>query len=159
MWDHATCKLIVSRDVSFNEPRSSKEGEKAQTPYTDKGKSPLDVVEGEIDHDSFHDDSQGGAPRVELVLELQEQQELVIVGEPHHMPAQIDQPESSTRRTSSRTRNAPERFGQWVDTTQLGDYDLSPQDDDRALILEEGEPSSYYEARASMEKLEWDAAM
>src|SRR5450759_2026640 len=71
LWDPTTCKLIVSRDISFNEPRSSKEGEKAQTPHNDKGKSPLDIVEREIDHDSFHDDPQEDAPRVELVPELQ----------------------------------------------------------------------------------------
>ena len=154
MWDPATCKLIVSRDVSFNEPRSSKEGEKSQAPHTDKGKSPLDVVEGEIDHDSFHEEAQGGAPIEELVPDLQEQEEQIAVGQPQQRPTHVDQPESSARRTSGRTSRAPERFGQWADSNQLGDYDISPQDDDRALILEEGEPSSYHEARALNDKLE-----
>ena len=97
VWDPQTYKLIVSRDVSFNEPRSSKEGEKAQAPYTDKVKSPLNVVEGEINHDSFHDEAQGGALEVEQVPEVQEQWKQEVDGEPQQRPAQVDQPKSSTR--------------------------------------------------------------
>ena len=37
LWDPIACKLIVSRDDSFNEPRLLKEGEKAQAPLTDNG--------------------------------------------------------------------------------------------------------------------------
>lgn len=52
--------MIVSRDVSFDEPKSLKEEENAHTPRTDKGKSPLpDIVEGEIDHYGFNDRPQG----------------------------------------------------------------------------------------------------
>jgi len=35
LWDPIACKVIVSRDVSFNEPRSLKEGEISQAPRTD----------------------------------------------------------------------------------------------------------------------------
>ena len=55
LWNHATGKLVVSRDVSFNEPRSMKEGE-SQAPQADKGKSPLpDMVEGEIIREVIYD--------------------------------------------------------------------------------------------------------
>ncbi|KAL2630082.1 hypothetical protein R1flu_014768 [Riccia fluitans] len=50
LWDPVDCKLIVSRDVSFNEARSLKEGEKAQAPDIDKGESQPSRVEGEIIH-------------------------------------------------------------------------------------------------------------
>ncbi|CAM6109627.1 unnamed protein product [Calypogeia fissa] len=55
-----------------------KEGEKTQSPTTDKGKSPIpDLVEGEIDHFGFDDDDyepQGGVSTEtisDLVLEDQ----------------------------------------------------------------------------------------
>jgi hypothetical protein len=41
----------------------------------------------------------------------------------------------------------------------LEDHDISPIDEDQALILEEGEPSSYKEAQASAEKLGWESTM
>ena len=51
LWDPIACKVIVSRDVSFNEPRLLKEGEKAQAPLIDNVESPLNAIEGEINHD------------------------------------------------------------------------------------------------------------
>ncbi|KAL2642975.1 hypothetical protein R1flu_010562 [Riccia fluitans] len=48
LWDPMDCKLIVDRDVTFNETKSLKEGEKAQTLDIDKGESQPFRVEGEI---------------------------------------------------------------------------------------------------------------
>ena len=159
LWDPVACKLIVSRDVSFNESRSSKEGENSQSSRTDKGKSPIpDTVEGEISHEGVHDRREVDAPGMELVP-VMEQEEQVIVGVPQIQPAAADQPESSTRRTSSRSTRAPTRYGQWADSSKLDDIDIAPEDDQMALILEEGEPSSYQEACASEQKHEWNAAM
>jgi hypothetical protein len=161
LWDPVDCKLIVSREVTFNEARSLKEGEKAQSPDTDKGKSPVpDVVEGEIDQsDDFFDIPQGEAPRIEeQVPDPQDQEEQVQAGEPQERPAMQDQPESSVRR-SVRIHHAPERYGKWAASDQLQDDDIMSDNGGNALILEEGEPSSYREAQASPQKLEWDAAM
>ncbi|OAE27641.1 hypothetical protein AXG93_3337s1030 [Marchantia polymorpha subsp. ruderalis] len=127
LWDPVACKVIVSRDVSFDEPRSLKEEENAHAPRTDKGKSPLsDIVEGKIDHYGFNDRPQG---------ELPEQRE-------------------------DRVSRAPTRYGSWANSSNLHDRELEDRDDDgNAFILEEGEPSSYREAQASTDKLEWDASM
>jgi hypothetical protein len=67
LWNPVACKIIVSRDVSFNEPRLLKEGENAQDPRTDNVESLRHISEGEIDHDSFHDVVEGEAPDVEVV--------------------------------------------------------------------------------------------
>lgn len=49
--DPLACKLIVSRDVSFNELGLLKEGENCKAPSSDKEKSPItDVVVGKFDH-------------------------------------------------------------------------------------------------------------
>ncbi|KAL2611477.1 hypothetical protein R1flu_023169 [Riccia fluitans] len=64
LWDPIDCKLIVDRDLSFNEARSLKEGEKAQAPDIDKGESHSSGVEGEIIHDIDHDALQGDIPTV-----------------------------------------------------------------------------------------------
>ena len=160
LWDPVACKLIVSRDVSFNESRSSKEGENTQVSHTDKRKSPIpDRVEGEISHEDLHDRGERRAPGMELVP-VMEPEEQINVGVPQIQPATAeDQPESSTRRTSTRSTRAPNRYGQWADSSRLDDVDIAPEDDDMALILEEGEPSSYHEACASEQKHEWNAAM
>ncbi|OAE32685.1 hypothetical protein AXG93_4085s1060 [Marchantia polymorpha subsp. ruderalis] len=53
-----------------------------------------------------------------------------------------------------------ERLGVWTISSILKDRDLDFEDEDgMALILEEGELSSYREAQASVNKLEWNAAM
>ncbi|OAE35979.1 hypothetical protein AXG93_93s1180 [Marchantia polymorpha subsp. ruderalis] len=116
--------VVLSRDVSFNEPGLLKEGENVEA---NKGKSLLtDIVVGEFDHSITNDPSHEETPiHVEQVLEEQEPQEQAIVDE--HIatiPNEIDQHE-----------------------------------DGMALILEEGEPSSYREAQASVNKLEWNVAM
>lgn len=55
---------------------------------------------------------------------------------------------------------APTRYGSWANSSNLHNRELEDRDDDgNALILKEGEPSSYREAQASTDKLEWDAAM
>ncbi len=46
-----------------------------------------------------------------------------------------------------------------ADSSRLEDSNISLKDDGHALMLEEGEPFSYHEAQASLEKLEWDAPM
>ena len=154
VWDPVDQKLIVSREITFNESRLSKVGENAQAPNTDKapdkGKSPMpDVVEGEIDHSTFYDVERGEAPaemepfppvaeqgeQVPVVREMGEQIEAV-AGVPQE-PVVQDQPESSLRR-STRISQAPERFGKWASSTLLEDGDIQPYDDGRALFLEEG---------------------
>ena len=44
LWDPIDCKLVVSRDVSFNEPRLLKEGERSIS-LPDKGKSLVEEME------------------------------------------------------------------------------------------------------------------
>ncbi|OAE21677.1 hypothetical protein AXG93_4170s1180 [Marchantia polymorpha subsp. ruderalis] len=50
-------------------------------------------------------------------------------------------------------------YASGVKSYKLWDLVAYRDDDGNALILEEGEPSSYREAQASTDKLEWDAAM
>lgn len=60
-------------NVSFNESRSFKEGEKAHAHCIDKDKSHIcDLVEEEISHENIHDEEYGGVPNMELVLMLYE---------------------------------------------------------------------------------------
>jgi len=98
---------------------------------------------------------------LEGVPEQQELEEQMIAGEPlHRAPDDEDQPETSTRRSSDRVSRAPMRYGTWANSSSLEEHDLEDgEDDGSALILEEGEPPSYRDARASPDKLEWDAAM
>ncbi|OAE35897.1 hypothetical protein AXG93_4259s1010 [Marchantia polymorpha subsp. ruderalis] len=90
--------------------------------------------------------------------ELEEQE---VIDEPLiRAPNDRDQPKMSTRRSLYGVSRAPTRYGSWVNSFNLHDQELEDRDDDgNALILEEGEPSSYREAQASTDKLEWDAAM
>ncbi len=44
------------------------------------------MILGEIDHDSFHDVEEGGAPRVEHIAEMQQVEEQVDAGEPQDNP-------------------------------------------------------------------------
>ena len=54
----------------------------------------------------------------------------------------------------------PRGYGQWANSSLLEDKDLSlDEEDGSALILEEGEPSSYHDALVSSEKHEWEEAM
>ncbi|KAL2630872.1 hypothetical protein R1flu_015558 [Riccia fluitans] len=158
LWDPIDCKLIVNRDVSFNEARSLKEGEKAQAPDTDKGESHPSGVEGEIIHDINHDTPQGDLPTiVEDVFEPKEHiEEQEGVGRPVDRPPDDDQPESSMRR-SAHVRGASQRYGVWFPSDQVDEHDN--EDDVYVLITEEGEPSSFEEAHNSVEKAEWSAAM
>ncbi|KAL2653645.1 hypothetical protein R1flu_021773 [Riccia fluitans] len=109
LWDPIDCKLIVNRDVSFNEARSLKEGEKAQAPNTDKGESQPSGVEGEIIHDINHDTPQGDLPTiVEDVFEPEEHvEEQEGVGRPVGRPPNDDQPESLVRQSSC-VKGAPQ---------------------------------------------------
>ncbi|KAL2652472.1 hypothetical protein R1flu_020600 [Riccia fluitans] len=95
--DPIDCKLIVNRDVSFNETRSFKEGKKAQAPNIDKDESHPSRVEGEIIHDTDHDAPQEEIPaEVEDVLEPKEHiEEQEGVGKPMDRPPHDDQPQSS----------------------------------------------------------------
>ena len=81
LYDSVARKLIVSRDVSFNQPRLLKEGEKARAPLIDNVESPLNTVEGEIGYDSFHD-AEGEVPIEEVVPNLEEHVEQEGVGVP-----------------------------------------------------------------------------
>lgn len=71
---------------------------------------------------------------------------------PQIQPAQVDQLKSLSQRSSSHSIQAPTRYGQWADSSQLNDDAISPYGDGDVLIMEEGEPSSYQEASASKEK-------
>ncbi|KAL2630368.1 hypothetical protein R1flu_015054 [Riccia fluitans] len=145
LWDPIDCKLIISMDMSFNEARSLKEEEKAQTSDTYKGKSQPSAVEGEIIHDIDHDAPQGDIPTVaEDVPEPEEhieEQEGVV--RPVGRPPNDDQPESLVRR-SSRVKGAFEKYGVWFPLDQVDEHDN--EGDLYALIMEEGEPSSFEEA-------------
>ena len=87
-----------------------KEGEIAQAPRTDKGKSPLlDAVEGEIHEHGFEIEPSGGAPvQLEPIPADQELvEEQVHSGMPlNTAPDDADRPEPSTRRSSNRTSRA-----------------------------------------------------
>ncbi|KAL2622484.1 hypothetical protein R1flu_002689 [Riccia fluitans] len=125
-----------SRDVSFNETRSLKEGEKAQAPDIDKGESHPLGVEGEIIHDINHDTPQGDLPAIaEDVSEPEEHiEEQEGVGRPVGRPPNDDQPESSVRR-SSRVKGTPQRYGVWFPSDQVDEHDN--EGDVYALITEE----------------------
>lgn len=63
LWDPLARKVIVSRDVSFNELGLLKEGEISKTPRSDKRKSQItDIVVGDFDHFITNDLLQEGAP-------------------------------------------------------------------------------------------------
>ncbi|OAE31482.1 hypothetical protein AXG93_1670s1000 [Marchantia polymorpha subsp. ruderalis] len=64
LWDPVGDKLIVSRDVSFNGSRLSKEGE-IVNPATNEGHlSSPNTIEGEIYHEISHDGPLGAAPQM-----------------------------------------------------------------------------------------------
>lgn len=152
LWDPLARKLIVSKDISFNELGLLKERENSKTPRTDKEKSSVsDVFVEEFDHCITNDLSQEGAP----VHQKQKEHEQVIIDEPIAIGSDDrDQPETSTMR-SHRASRASERFGVWANSSILEDCDFDVEDvDDMALILEEGESSSYREAQALVNKLE-----
>lgn len=163
LWDPLSCKLVVSRDVSFNESRSSKEGENG--PTTNKGPhEPSIENEGELVHDSSTRGQQGEAPHADLeqdnVPRDVEEEEQVIADEPPLLEsAPIEEGESSTGRPI-RIRHAPDRYGTWFPTEHaVRDEDLLTDDLGHALITEDGSPSSYVESQAAPEKLKWNAAM
>ncbi|KAL2607982.1 hypothetical protein R1flu_026555 [Riccia fluitans] len=148
----------IARDVSFNEARSLKEGEKAQAPDIDKGESHPSGVEGEIIHDINHDTPQGDLPTVvEDVSEPEKHvEEKEGVDRPMGRPQDDDQPESSMKR-SSHVKGALERYGVWFPSDQVDEHDN--EGDVYMLITEEGEPSSFEEAQNLAEKAEWSMAM
>ncbi|KAL2614222.1 hypothetical protein R1flu_025914 [Riccia fluitans] len=102
LWDPVDCKLIVSRDVSFNKARSLKEGEKAQAPDIDKSESHPSEVGGEIIHDVNHDTPQGDLSTIaEDVFEPEEHvKEQEGVARLMDRLPNDDQPESLMRRSS-----------------------------------------------------------
>ncbi|OAE34616.1 hypothetical protein AXG93_167s1270 [Marchantia polymorpha subsp. ruderalis] len=155
--DPLTRKVIVSRDVSFNELDLLKEKENSKTPRIDKGKSPItEIVVGDFDHYIITDLSQEGAP----VHQEQEKHEQIIIDEPIAIVSENGyRPKTSTMR-SHHASMAPERFGVWANSSILEDCDFDVEDrNDMALILEEVEPSSYRKAQTSVNKLEWNATM
>jgi hypothetical protein len=119
LWDPIAKKVIISKDVSFNEPRILKEGKIAHAFSTHKGKSPIPNVvaapcrveaseaprrvetsiEGEIDHYSFGDMPQREDPiDLEEILEQLEVEEQAITSKPLiRAPDDEDQPESFKR--------------------------------------------------------------
>ncbi|OAE29694.1 hypothetical protein AXG93_509s1470 [Marchantia polymorpha subsp. ruderalis] len=116
----------------------------------------MDITVREFDHYITNDLSQEEAP----VHQKHEELERIIIDVHIAIVSDNrDQPETSTRR-SHRASRAPERFGVWANSSILEDCDFDIEDRDGiALILEEGEPSSYREAQASVNKLEWNTAM
>jgi hypothetical protein len=158
LWNPITCKIIVSRDVAFNEPKTLKEGENAQAPTTNMDKSSLsDTIEGEIGHYISNDMPQGETPmQKEVIFEQQEIEEQAIDGESLTIaPDDQDQAKTSTRRSSSRTTNALERYGILANSSLLKDSDIiGEQKDEDGLILKEEEPSSYNETQTCKAKFE-----
>lgn len=66
IWNPITCKLLVYKDVSFNETISSKNGENSQVFPTSKSKSIIpNHVEEEINHEGFYDRREKDATRME----------------------------------------------------------------------------------------------
>ncbi|CAM6082590.1 unnamed protein product [Calypogeia fissa] len=144
LWDPETKKLVISRDVSFNELSSLKEGEKV----------PTTQVEGEVEHEF--------APK--SVVETP-----TVVAPPTTLPPVVVAPEEqeqvatdeaeSSRRSSSRVTKGqgPERYGTWYPSETIDDEDSD--DSGTALLTEDGDPSTFEEAMGSTEKAEWNAAM
>ncbi|KAL2608738.1 hypothetical protein R1flu_027311 [Riccia fluitans] len=126
LWDPVDHKLFVNRDVSFNEARSLKEGEKAQAPDIDMGESHPSGIEGEIIHDIDHNAPQEDLPTI--VEDVPEPKE--------HVEEQ-------------------EGVGNPVDQVDENDN----KGDVYALIMKEGEPSSFEAAQNLAEKAKWSATM
>ncbi|OAE32229.1 hypothetical protein AXG93_4525s1100 [Marchantia polymorpha subsp. ruderalis] len=158
-------KLIVSRDVSFNEFSSSKEGD-IINPATNEGHSSSpNTIEGGIYHEISHDGAQGGASQMTDEAEEQDfaleevHEEQHIAGEPPPEPAHCDQLVSSTARPT-RVRRAPERYGTWFPREHaVRNVILLVDDLGEALITEDGSLYSSVESQSVPEKLDWDAAM
>ena len=160
LWNHETGKLVINRDVFFNESRSLKKGE-SKAPMADKGKSPLPkMVKGEIIREVIYNMPPEEPPDAEEELfphvreEAREQEVIGVrpVEEPEEQPAQVEQPEASHRR-SSRVSHAPERYGTWYPSDQVDLDKVSVEDSGEALFVEEGVPSSYKEAMSGKDKL------
>ena len=145
LWDPIDCELVVSRDVSFNEPRLLKEGERSIS-LPDKGKSPMEEMEPMRD------------ALEEVLVPEWEHWEDDSTEDVDHRPEQIEElPESSNRR-SHRIRNPVVRFADMVPSEEMV-LEGEANNTGGALLIEEGEPASFMEAKSSSEKLEWDKAM
>lgn len=110
-----------------------------QTPVIDKRKIlVVDPVERQIDINTTDDGTQG---EVTLVVE----QEDLIVGEPHLVPTEIDQAESSSRwqLRSAAKRQAPTRYDICFNYTIIDDMKADVEDSHDVLIIEDGDPSSF----------------
>lgn len=103
-------KVIVNRDVFFNEPRLLKKGKNFESPRIDKRKSPVTDVVEKLDHYVTNDLSITHHEARTTKHHEQEPQKQVIVDEPivTILNDRI-QSETSTRRLHYANR-APERF-------------------------------------------------
>jgi hypothetical protein len=152
-----TCKVIVSRDVSFNQPRILKEEENAKTLSTNMNGSFIpSFIEGEIGHYICNDMPQEEAfLQEEATFKQYKVEEQTIDDEPLTIALDDqDQAETFTKRSYSRTSNAPEKYETWANSSLLKDSDIiGEQENEDALILEEKEPFSYNEAQTCEAKL------
>ncbi|CAM6086082.1 unnamed protein product [Calypogeia fissa] len=115
-------------------------------------------VEGEIEHEYAQESEEiehEDAPEPATIPEVVDPP--IVDPEPIPVRVSADVPESS-RRSSSRTRQAPERYGMWFDLENIDELDFD-DDSGQALSVEDGEPCTYAEAMASSEKSEWTQAM
>ncbi|KAL2632929.1 hypothetical protein R1flu_004408 [Riccia fluitans] len=78
------------------------------------------------------------------------------MGKPMGRPPHDNQSESSMRR-SSHVKSAPKRYCVWFSSNQVNEHDN--EDETHALIMKEGESSSFEEAQNSNEKVKWSTAM
>lgn len=135
--------------------RSVNEGEKVQTPVTDKSKILiLDTVEGKIDIDITDDVSQSSPCDTPFV-----KQEERIASE--LISSEIDQAKSSSKRQlpSAAERHALTRYDIWFDSSVIDDIESDAKDLNDALITEDEDSSLFSKALSSGEKQEWNAAM
>ncbi|CAM6085557.1 unnamed protein product [Calypogeia fissa] len=115
-------------------------------------------VEGEIEHEyaqELEEIEHEDAPKPTTIPEVADPP--IVDPEPVPVKVSADVPESS-RRSSSRTRQAPERYGTWFNSENIDELEFD-DDSGQALSVEDGEPSTYAEAMASSEKSEWTQAM
>ncbi|OAE28716.1 hypothetical protein AXG93_1617s1000 [Marchantia polymorpha subsp. ruderalis] len=153
LWDPVGGKLIVKRDVSFNESRSLKEGEIVNAATNEGHLSSTNTIEGEIYHEISHDGPEGGAPQMTGETEEQDfalekiHEEQHIAGEPPPESSHNDQPKSSTARPT-RVHRASERYGTLVPPEHVvKNENLLVNDLGEALITEDGSPYSFVESQ------------
>ncbi|CAM6094110.1 unnamed protein product [Calypogeia fissa] len=164
LWDPVTQKLVVSRDVSFNELPLLKEGEISMTDHSqtqnenEREIAAITWVEGEFEHEYAHESGEiehEDAPELTIILEVAYPPIVNLEPVPAREP--VDVPKSS-RMSSSRTRQALKRYDTWFNSENLDEHETN-DDSGQALSVKDGDPSTYVEAMVSSEKTKWTQAM